>query len=282
MDVPLSAEYLSVLDELLECRDDDRLKLLQARFQQVARFEGVGPRADSFVESYIRDEAALHVHWRSCIGNIGQRGDFCAVIQAADAGTRQKSIGIREVMANGETGQENVRMLVFVDVRKFSDDPQDVVDSWPCIVRLHTLDECISCYGNPRKILLEELIGNGEGIRDERIAADVGGFHAQGKLTISLPSIGQRLSLGVGLDQLECKLIERRPELINDFPRYDPNVIRGTNKEMKCFFTVRIGKDFIRVFGFSEIADDRMDLIDVYRYPSEFSFGKRYATNHAS
>src|SRR5437762_12131919 len=82
IDVGHPPEYLSLLDQLLECRDDDRFKLLQANLKEVLRFEGVRPHSNSFIERYIRGEATLHIHWRFS-GNLVGQGDFCAMLQAS-------------------------------------------------------------------------------------------------------------------------------------------------------------------------------------------------------
>ena len=179
---------------------------------------------------------------------------------------------------NRGTRQEHIKVAMLVDVRQLANDPQDVMDSRPTVVGLHTLDECVSIFGDPRKLVLEKLKWDRNGVLDGRLPT-TRDSQKDGELAISLPALGQFQSLGVGIDELERKMIESRPELIDDFPCDDLNVSRSINKEMKCFFTVRICEDFARVFGFSQIADNTINLIEVSRYPAEFEFGRRHAAN---
>ena len=157
-----------------------------------------------------------------------------------------------------------VKMSMLVDVRKPTYDPKNIMEACPTMVGLRSLDECISCLGNPRKLILEEPVGHRNGIFDGRVPGS-GNIQEERELAVPLPSSGHLYSSRVRLDQLERKMIERRLELIDDFACDDLNIRGSGNKEMKCLFTLRIGEDFIRVFGVSQFTDQAIDLINVYR-----------------
>ena len=195
--------------------------------------------ANGFIERYIKGEAALHIHWSICGGKFFKLRNLCALLEIAPhRSSVNPSAGICEIIPDGNVRQENVRVFMLVDVRKVGNDSENVMNSWPTVVRLDSLDECVRRFGNPRKLLL-----------------DVRKVHP----------------LRLGLDELERKLIEHRSELINDLAS---NGQWSIDQEMKFFFTVRIGEDFIRVCGLNEFTENSIDLIEVLRFPSEFALGK--------
>lgn len=145
-------------------------------------------------------------------------------------------------------------MSVLVDVCKLTNDPKNVMETGPTMVGLRALDECIGFLRNTRKLILEKFIGNGHRIFDggPTTSRDA---QKERKLALPLPSLRQLYPFRVGLDQLECKMIERRSELINDFACDDLNICGSGNEEMKCLFTVRVLDDFVCVLGLGQSAD---------------------------
>jgi hypothetical protein len=170
-------------------------------------------------------------------------------------------------------------MSVLVDVRQGSYDPKDVMDPWPTMVGLYSLDECVGAFGKSRKPILEGFIGNRDGVGSPDGFSVGGDIQKQRELTSLLPVGGERDPLRIGLDEIERKVIKRRSELINNLSSNDLDIGGSIYKEIDNFFTIRIFGDDIRVLGTSQLVDDRVNEIDLCRYPSEFEFGRRYAAD---
>src|ERR1019366_7469984 len=154
------------------CRDDERFKLLQADLKEVLRLEGIRANSNSFIERYVRGDAAIHIHWRLSSGDCFQQRDFCAVVQSANGRQTEESIGEGIAMVNRCSRQQNVSVSMLVDIRQPADDPKDVMDTGPSVIRLHALDECISRFGNTRKILLKEFGGDWERIGERSLTVN--------------------------------------------------------------------------------------------------------------
>jgi len=235
-----------VMQELIECRDDDRFKLLQNNLENILRFEGVRTNAESFiVERYIRGECSIHIHSRITF-DFGEQWDFCTVLQSPDSGDTAKSIGVRRMIVNGDSRNHDVKMFVLVDVRKLADDPKNIVSSWPTVVRLYTLDECISRFGNVRQGFVKDFLRDRDWVWNSGIAKS-GNFEHERELAISLPSFGEGLAARIGLDEVEREVVEGRFELINNLPNDYEDVSGSPDKEVHRVFAVRILDDFIRV-----------------------------------
>src|SRR5581483_10388240 len=155
-------------------------------------------------------------------------------------------IGIHDIVMNGSSRQQNVKMSVFVDVGKLSNDSEDVMRSWPTAVGLYPLNECIRRFGNTRKFLLEEFVGDGESVRNSGIPM-LRNLQTERKLAIPFPVLGKGDVRRIGLDKLKHEMIESRFELINDFTDNHLNVTGCPDEEVKLLLAVRVLDDLISV-----------------------------------
>src|SRR6185312_9045275 len=89
--------------------------------------------------------------------------DLCAVCKSSPTGSPSHSsippCGVRDFLMNSDSGENRIKVSVLVDIRQLSDDPQNVMSPWPSTVRLNTLDECKSRFGDTRQNALETVIG---------------------------------------------------------------------------------------------------------------------------
>ena len=179
-----------------ECGDDDVFNRLRADLQDVLSFKAGGASANGkFLERYIRQEASFHVHYRVGITpRHTDGGDLCALLEATDYGCGVKPSGGMEILTNGDSGQDCVKVSVFIDVRKLGDNCHDVVTTRPTMVWLQTLDECKRSFGDSRKLGAETII-NGV----------LGGCNPQGKQSTFLPFGGQHDPLGLSLTSWKAK-----------------------------------------------------------------------------
>ena len=70
------------------------------------------------------------------------------MLEPACSGNGAAAIGKRSMPMNCHPGKDNVEVPVLIDVRKLSNDSQHVVNSWSSAVRLYTLNEFVSRFGN--------------------------------------------------------------------------------------------------------------------------------------
>lgn len=146
-----SSEYLRFLDELLECRDNDRFDLLKNRLQHEIHRESNRVSQDaSFLESYKRSKGAVHLHGKIIFSPSRFRWDFCALIQGRmSAGAKATGEDNFTVHTNSASG--NVEVSVLVDVREIGKKSQGIVDNTKTVVRLYPLNECKGHLGDARK-----------------------------------------------------------------------------------------------------------------------------------
>jgi hypothetical protein len=118
----LSAVLARLLQEMDECGDDDVFNRLRADLQDVLSFKAGGASANGkFLERYIRQEASFHVHYRVGITpRHTDGGDLCALLEATDYGCGVKPSGGMEILTNGDSGQDCVKVSVFIDIRKLA------------------------------------------------------------------------------------------------------------------------------------------------------------------
>ncbi len=266
-------KMLKLLQELNECRDNDTFNRLHAELQNLLRFEASWSGTNgNFLERYIGQEASLHVHYGVTFPSIkGDGWDLCALLESTDNGCGVKSSGRIEILTNSHTGQNRIEVSMFVDVRKLGDNCHDVMMPRPTMVRLQTLDECKSRFGDARKNRVETIIG---GV--------LGRCNPQRKQSAPVPFGGQHDAAGIRFDEFESQVINGRPELINNFPRQNSNIERRFDQKINSFFSVRILDDFVRTCFGSDIDNDAIDFIQVLLCPDDFSYGGVESANHAT
>jgi hypothetical protein len=198
-----SREYLGFLDELLECRDDDRFNLLKNQLQEVVHRESSRlPDVAPLIERYKRSVVTFHVHGFIRVPERvvkrtlrRSRMDFCATIQSRIASTAEP-VGISNTLMLPNTGTGQIQASVFVDVRKMSKKSKGIVDGSHTVVRLDTLDECKRRIGNPRKTTTERIfVKRGSGVFRQS--------KQHGKLTVCLPVGVNGGNVRISLDQIE-------------------------------------------------------------------------------
>lgn len=267
------AEYLQVLDELLECRDDEELNRVRAKLQHVLDGRLFNIRNRTFIERYNSFEASIHVHGTArrrlspdCFFN------FCAFIQRVPA-SATNSIVVGNTFFRTDSFGQDVQVSVFVDVREFLDDFQCVNNSEPArtvdIVRLYALDECVRRNGNPRQIS-KEPTRKGKSIGNGRFSFSCGGnVNQEGELAVLAPSFWQDHSSGIQLDQIECQVVEGRAELIENFASDNRDFGGRVAENTNLLFAIRLRDDFARITsGISPNAF--FDNLDMFRCPGEF------------
>ena len=112
-----SPEYLAIIKELFKSGENDCLRDIQARLQQVLDREGHSASNRGFGERYKRGEASLHIHWSGSIGiESGDRREWCAVVNGFNAGVIVATSFKRLLV--GESSSRQVEVSVFVDVRE--------------------------------------------------------------------------------------------------------------------------------------------------------------------
>lgn len=158
--VKASQEYLAFLDELLECRDNDRLNLLQNRLQQVIHRESNRiSQAICFLKRYEHSIATIHVHGSVMVARP-RRFNFCATIQSHVSASAHAA-GKSNNLALPHTGAHQIRISVLVDVRKAGEKSQSGVDGAGTVVRLQPSINANGTSAIPGRSLANFPLGNG-------------------------------------------------------------------------------------------------------------------------
>ena len=207
------AEYLRLLDELIECRDDESLNCIRAKIQdQLNRhFRYLGERG--FVERYNRVEASYHLHWTAHrMRSPDDRFKFCLMIQNAP-GAVLSSTSERNKFIHTDSSNREIQVSVFVDARQYSESPECIQGTQDnqrsSVVRLQTLDECKNLWGDARKLSLKETTRQGKIMGDGRIAL-CGDINQQREFALSFPMLGEDNLTGIQLDEIEYQVIQGR------------------------------------------------------------------------
>jgi len=150
--VSLLPEDLRVLDEPLECRDNNQINLVKNKFQEVInRQVGRIPQVMPLIEGDKRSEAAIHIHGFIRFIPTRRGFDHCAMVQCLRASTG-KSAAKSNNLIFSDSGANKIHAPVLVDVGEMKKKSQTVIDATRAIVRLNTLNECKRLIGNPRKL----------------------------------------------------------------------------------------------------------------------------------
>lgn len=215
--------------------DADEHQLQQILNAHIGRVSQCVP----FIERYKQGDASIHIHnsVRPAGNVVGW--DFCTVL---------KGYGSASVSATFKLGIDRIhgprssqcKTSVFVDVRERNHESREVIDcsNTGAIVGLHSLNDCVRFFGNPRKVAEYT-------IRERRCLSRLEGS-PEGKRAVLLPLSGKSNSAPVLLDEIECEMIEGRPKVIDDFIGQDSN--REVRlREIECRFAVRLRQNLIEV-----------------------------------
>ena len=255
-----SPEYLRIIDELLECRDDESLHRVKQRLQEFFDREGRRTTKRSFIERYIGIESCLHLH---CICQCpfinNATWQFCLVVQSV-VNSEGATVCKFNPVSTSDTVESQVQMTVFVDVREFSQQPQmsrnvPLGRVIPSVVRLYRLDECKSRWGNARK-------NPGEIFLTERSPLAGPDPCPEGELAVFEPFGVDLGDSRIQLDEIEYKVVKSRPDLINDLTGQNGDFGRRSLPNIEIFLAIRLRDDLIRLTsGVSGVGKfDRLDI----------------------
>ncbi len=267
-----SDEYLRLLDELLECRDDVSRNIVQNQLKNVVERESGGiAETLPLVERYKRSIVTFHIHgflrFPASHGVHRREGiNFCATVEHGDA-NGGKSTSESNPLHLSDPSSGEIQASVLVDVREVGKKAQTIVDTSHPIVRLNTLDECKRRIGNPRKRTGEFALGKRCFLSEfERLSP-------QGELTMLFPIGIDGRNERITLDQIECQIIQGRPHLINHLTSQKGNLNRRRCGNTQLLFAFRFVDDFVRissgVSGFGSL-----DRLQVFLFPDEFKPGR--------
>jgi hypothetical protein len=271
--VPPSQEYLGLIKELSECRDDDSLNLVKTRLQKVLDRESLDARIERRIaERYKRLECSAHMHFHDLhirgveVGRFG----LCAVLHSYGGRINHLHPLIEHggfVSSNG-LPLDDCKVTMLVDVREGSDSSEPTINL-PSIVRLYHLDECKRLFGYPRQSAFETI----EGGRFFRSTVP------HGESTVFFPVNGQCDSRPIEFDQAECQVIESRSDLIDDLSSKDGNICRGKFREFKFVTSIRLFGNYARLIT-KEIHNDASYGVDLLFSPDQFKLGGFNGVGH--
>jgi hypothetical protein len=266
--VSQSKDCLRIIDELIKCRDNDRLNLLQAELQNVLHFQCVVPSSKrSFIERYIRGEASLHIHYLLNSRILGCRY-FCAMLKTAPGVGHQSPIVELMVPMDSHFGNDNMKMMVFVDSGELGQGLHCTSRSQP-VVRLYALDENECSIRDSRQGFVERFTRYGKIIRNRRISI-IRNIEEEGKFAVTLPSLRKGDDIvDIPLDEGEREVIEGRAKLIDNFADQKGDSGFGLASNINCAFSIRIADDFVRVCS-SVTPNASIEMLDVMLCPDHF------------
>lgn len=244
--MPPSEEYLRVLQELRECRNDDALHLIHAKLQDAIDSESRRILVqNSLVERYKNMRDMLHIYCALIIKLFGEkrRLEFVATCRAANG--EIVSLGPGKFGSVVTLRIEDVQVSVFVDVRQLCERSQDVTGI-SSVVRLYTLDEFKRLFGNSWQTPMKVVIGQWGSLANGRVALN-GNLQQQGEVTSPNPVQRELDSSFIDLDEIECQMVESRFDLIDSFACENGNVEIGVRAKVQCGFAVRMRNNCARL-----------------------------------
>jgi hypothetical protein len=267
-----SREYLELLDELLECRDDVSLNLVKDQLQKLINRESDCIAQDVFfLESYKWSKTAVHLHGQIRFIPSGFRWNFCAMIQGRMSATaKTASEDNLTVHTNSPTG--DVKVSVFVDVRQSTEKSQGIIDGTYPIVRLHALDKCKYRIRNSGK-------SSGETTLRQRGMLSRPKFSAQGKIAMFKPFGVNTRNIRIPLNDIEYQVVEGGSHLIDHFASENGNLARRVpgDSELFCFFALSLGELMGVTAGIQGNAS--FESLEMLSRPSQFTLGRIDAAN---
>lgn len=277
-----SREYLRLLDELLECRDDVSLNLIQNKLKQLIDSENVRfAQISPLIERYKSGVMTFHVHGLLRFGSVKRsqrshrrgRVNFCATIQSGIACTAQ-STGVSNtlVLPNSRLGQ--MKASVLVDVRQMGKKTQSVIDGSNPIVGLHTLDECKRNIGNPRKLAGEFSF------RERSCLSRFKRSGSKGEFAMFLPVGVNGGNVRISLDEIEYEMIQGRAHMVNNFARQKRDLDGGGLGHVQLLFALRLSDNFVR-FSSGICGDVTLQRAELFRCPDQFNFRRFNSVCHS-
>jgi hypothetical protein len=219
-----------------------------------------------FVERYLNDIIVFHFHGTLVnLGRMDRLIEFCATLEHGhDSGTTKSSFSTYCVPSRN-AGNSGIQMSMLVDVREYAQHPEKFMPVVPSIVRLQPLNECKCLMGNT---VWDDAFSE-KASRDGRSSMGIsGGIQGQREHNPVSHLVGDG-AIPVPLDKIEKNVVERRPELIDDFASEYGNLDRGLLGDLQCWCTLRLGDFSIRVSAaiFGNALFDRLIL---FHCPNDF------------
>lgn len=237
------ADGVRLYQELLEVRAD----VEDPRWEMVNNilYQGGLERSKlRFIERYLNNVLIVHFHGTLVyIDGVKRLVDFCATLEhGLDDRTAQPVLGFYR-MPSGDGGDNRVQMSMLVDVREYAQHPEKLMPVVHSVIRLQSLNECECSIGYASR-------DNGfseRRSRDGRSPVGIaGGIEAQGKHKFFSRAIGN-WSAPIPLDKIEKDVVERRPELIDDFASEYGNFDRRLLGDLQFWCALRLGDYGVRI-----------------------------------
>jgi len=126
----------------------------------------------SLVERYKCNDVEIHWHLHFAVDH-GKRPDLCIACHSSQIGMNKTltvdDLGFRSIGSNAAVQSRQGNTPVFVDVAEIIENPQDRLLEIPTIVRLQTLNYCLSNVGNssksatPKSCIIKAIQGGADG-----------------------------------------------------------------------------------------------------------------------
>jgi hypothetical protein len=265
----LYQRYLRIVKELAKCRDDNQINLLQAHLQNILNRNLIPSQLlePRFVKRYTTGNATLHLHGFASIKPSGRdRVEFCAILDSSNA--RVFSAQGADLFAQVESCFGQIQVSVFVSIREFSDDTENITNRGTAI-RLTTLDECKRPFGNPWQLTGEAVVGSGF----------LGRIGPQWEKAVLLPISGELDVARIQLDEIESQVIKGGTNLVDRLARQDRNLERRGLAHADFFFAIRLQGSLVRVT--CGVAGNVLSYgFNMFRCPDEFEVRSVNAVEH--
>ena len=183
-----------------------------------------------FIERYEKGDASLHLHNRVRIIGMNYGWEFCAVIKGYNRGTTHPAT-TDHIYSIGGSGTGQCKTTVFVDIRESDQKLKPTVRDSDAVIRLHSLNDCVRFFGNPRKVLKYT-------VRERRLLSRLQGSPGR-EHAVLLPLGGQGNAVPIELDEIESQMIQGGSKLINDLACENSDVFVRL-REIECRFAIRL------------------------------------------
>jgi len=228
------------------------------------RYRNCVPQSGPFIEGYIQGCASIHLHYRVFPERAIRKEElrhFCAVVKGLGKASTEATF-VNRISPDDCSSPSECKTSVFVDVRQCDEKAQVVVNSGDssAIVRLHSLDECVRIFGNPRKVAKYT-------VREWRRLSGPDGSPSR-KHAVLIPLGGESDISPVQLDEIESQVIQSRTKLIDDLSSDDRDFFMRL-RDFDCFFALRLDNDCISITSGIR-GNGRFESIEVLRCPVEF------------
>lgn len=259
-------DAISLAKKLLEM-DCDPVDVRWQTVYDLAKRGALRGSKFGLIERYLEMDIAFHLHFSLLhyLGRMPERIDLCAVVQrSTESNTNNPRFGECDFSrVRLHNGGRNV--VVFVDVREYSQEPKQIMPSIASIVRLQFLDECIGLIGNPieQPFFREEFVLGDGGIVSGRSGTQ------KRELTES-PQIGGKLTPMRPLDEIEEHMVEGRATVIENLPGEYRDIKRRLLNDVQCLCSIRIGHDFDRAVA-SVLGNASLENLLLLHSPDDFA-----------